>query len=97
MAANHWQIMNWKSEGMEEGDSETLAIENAPKALLDVAIKATSLIGNGLYGVDIKQSGDKYYIIEINDNPNLDDGIEDQVLKGGLYTRIMEEFMNRLL
>lgn len=98
MAANHWQIVNWKGAGLpEEGESETMACENAPKALLDLAVKATSLIGNGLYGVDIKQRGNKFYIIEINDNPNLDEGIEDQVLKQQLYITIMQEFMNRLI
>lgn len=98
MAANHWQIVNWKDAVVsEEGDAETMAVEAAPKALLDLAVKATSLIGNGLYGVDIKQQGKKFYIIEINDNPNLDDGVEDRVLKQQLYLNIMQEFMNRLV
>ena len=98
MAKDHWQIVNWKGSGSpEEGESDTIAVADAPKALLDLAVKATSLIGNGLYGVDIKQRGKKFYIIEINDNPNLDDGVEDAVLKQQLYTSIMQEFMNRLL
>lgn len=98
MAANHWQIVNWQdAAGPDEGEAETMACEDAPKALLDLAVKATSLIGNGLYGVDIKQRGKKFYIIEINDNPNLDDGIEDRVLKQQLYVTIMQEFMNRLV
>lgn len=98
MAADHWQIVNWAKDGSyEEGDFATIAVEDAPKALLDLAVKATSLIGDGLYGVDIKQQGKKFYIIEINDNPNLDDGIEDAVLKQQLYIKIMQEFMNRLV
>lgn len=98
MAKDHWQIVNWKGQGTpDEGDADTIAVEDAPKGLIDLAVKATSLIGNGLYGVDIKQRGKKFYIIEINDNPNLDDGVEDQVLKQQLYQTIMQEFMNRLL
>lgn len=98
MAKDHWQIVNWKgADSPEEGDADTISIEDAPKALLDLAVKATSLIGNGLYGVDIKQRGKKFYIIEINDNPNLDEGVEDKLLKQQLYTSIMQEFMNRLL
>lgn len=98
MAANHWQIVNWKNAGSpEEGDADTIAVEDAPKQLLDLAVKATALIGDGLYGVDIKQRGKKFYIIEINDNPNLDEGVEDQVLKQKLYQQIMQEFMNRLV
>lgn len=98
MAQDHWQIVKWKDEGQpDEGLFETLPVEKAPKKLLDLAVKATSLIGKGLYGVDIKQRGDKFYVIEVNDNPNLDDGIEDEFLKQQLYVNIMQEFMNRLL
>lgn len=98
MAKNHWQIVNWKGQGKpEEGLSDTFALDAVAPKLLDLAVKATSLIGNGLYGVDIKQRGDKFYVIEVNDNPNLDEGVEDLVLKHQLYQNIMQEFMNRLL
>lgn len=97
MAANHWQIVNWASADHDVGGADTIAVEDAPKGLLDLAVKATSLIGDGLYGVDIKQRGKKFYIIEINDNPNLDEGVEDRVLKQNLYQTIMQEFMNRLI
>ncbi|XOV93688.1 MAG: RimK family protein [Bacteroidota bacterium] len=97
MARDHWQIANWENGKLAgEGEAESVPIEKAPNQLLDLAVKSTSLIGNGLYGVDIKQKDDKYYIIEINDNPNLDDGVEDQSLKQQLYVTIMQEFMNRL-
>jgi glutathione synthase/RimK-type ligase-like ATP-grasp enzyme len=36
------------------------------------------------------------FIIEINDNPNIDAGVEDKVLKGGLYAKIMGEFIRRI-
>lgn len=98
MAANHWQIMNWQKNALlDQGLSEPVSVADAPKGLLEIAVKATSLIGNGLYGVDIKQTGKKYYIIEINDNPNIDDGVEDCILKQQLYVDIMQEFMNRLI
>ncbi len=97
MAADHWQIANWKDGKLTgEGDTESIPVEQAPTQLLDLAVKSTSLIGNGLYGVDIKQSNNKYYIIEINDNPNLDEGVEDQSIKQQLYLTIMQEFMSRL-
>lgn len=97
MALNHWQIINWKqTDDSKDGKSETIAVEDAPKALIDMALKATSLIGKGLYGVDIKEVNGKFYVIEINDNPNLDVGVEDKVLKGALYTKIMETFVEKL-
>jgi glutathione synthase/RimK-type ligase-like ATP-grasp enzyme len=36
--------------------------------VLKTALKVTSCIGNGLYGVDIKLINDKAIVIEVNDN-----------------------------
>jgi glutathione synthase/RimK-type ligase-like ATP-grasp enzyme len=38
----------------------------------------------------------KFYVIEINDNPNIDAGIEDKILKDKLYSTIMEVFLNKI-
>ena len=35
-------------------------------------------------------------MIEVNDNPNIDAGFEDMVLKDQLYLRIMESFLRRI-
>ncbi|AHE66019.1 RimK-like ATP-grasp domain protein [Legionella oakridgensis ATCC 33761 = DSM 21215] len=59
-------------------------------------MKATRLIGDGLYGVDIKSLDDKNYVIEVNDNPNIDQGVEDQVLGENLYQQIMSVFLQRI-
>nr|MBF3181566.1 RimK family alpha-L-glutamate ligase [Pseudomonas aeruginosa] len=53
-------------------------------------------IGDGLYGVDLKQAGDKVLVIEVNDNPNIDAGIEDGQLGDELYRRILQAFVQRL-
>ena len=65
--------------------------------MIRLALKAANLIGDGLYGVDIKQVDKKFYIMEINDNPNVDAGIEDLIAKQNLYERIMEVFLKRIL
>ena len=54
------------------------------------------MIGDGFYGVDLKQSGDRSVIIEINDNPSVDAGYEDALLKDQLYLEIMKVFRERL-
>jgi glutathione synthase/RimK-type ligase-like ATP-grasp enzyme len=59
-------------------------------------LKAANLVGNGLYGVDVKQSGKDFYVIEVNDNPNIDSGVEDAVLKQDLYYRIMSVLLRRI-
>jgi glutathione synthase/RimK-type ligase-like ATP-grasp enzyme len=60
------------------------------------ALRAANLIGDGLYGVDIKQVGQSLYVIEVNDNPNIDAGVEDAVLKDELYKRIMRVILRRI-
>lgn len=97
MAKNHWQIYNWKSESKYKGgDSETVAIENVPEAVIKTAVKAASLIGDGLYGVDLKMVNGEVYVIEINDNPNIDADVEDYVLRDVLYTKIIRSLKNRI-
>jgi glutathione synthase/RimK-type ligase-like ATP-grasp enzyme len=46
--------------------------------------------------VDLKQNERGVYVIEINDNPNIDAGIEDEVLGERLYDTIMAEFVRRM-
>jgi glutathione synthase/RimK-type ligase-like ATP-grasp enzyme len=78
------------------GNFDTMAIEDAPAFIVETAEKATRLIGTGLYGVDIKEYDGKAMIIEVNDNPSLDYGIEDQVLGDELYARIIQSLKNRI-
>lgn len=97
MARNHWQIYNHAQGGRAaSGSFKTLPTFEGPKKVLDVAVKAASLIGKGLYGVDLKQRGEKVVVIEINDNPNLDAGVEDDYLGDELYRQILQEFIDRV-
>ena len=52
--------------------------------------------GDGLYGGDLKQSDKGIYVIEVNDNPSIQSGVEDEVLKDDLYLAILREFVTRL-
>jgi glutathione synthase/RimK-type ligase-like ATP-grasp enzyme len=97
MAKNHWQIYNWQAKMQEiEGDTEAIPLNKVPKAILKTAIKAARLIGDGLYGVDIKSAGNKHYVIEINDNPNIDFGREDHAVGESVYHQIMNLFLQRI-
>ncbi|HKL51966.1 MAG TPA: RimK family protein [Wenzhouxiangellaceae bacterium] len=97
MARGHWQIIKHDGDaGMDEGNVDTLAIGEAPDAVIRTAVKAAGLIGNGLYGVDLKESDGKVMVIEVNDNPSIDAGIEDDVLKGALYREIMGVILKRV-
>lgn len=96
MARQHWQIIRHEGENKVEGRAETLPVELAPRQVVRTALRVSNLIGDGLYGVDLKQVGRQVYVIEVNDNPSIEAGVEDAVLKGDLYGRIMEEFLRRL-
>ncbi|GEO04608.1 ribosomal protein S6 modification protein [Adhaeribacter aerolatus] len=97
MAKDHWQIYNWDGKKNDTtGTVETLPMEQVPFFVMHTALKAANLIGDGLYGVDLKVIGDKAYVIEVNDNPSIDHGWEDQVLKKDLYLAIMKSIKRRL-
>ena len=66
------------------------------KKIVATAVKAAGLIGNGFYGVDLKERDGELYVIEINDNPNIDHGVEDAYLKDELYRIVLQEFIRRL-
>ncbi|MFO1494808.1 MAG: RimK family protein [Lysobacterales bacterium] len=97
MSRGHWQIYNHSAKGeAKTGDFKTLPIREVPSDVVKLALRATQPIGDGLYGVDLKQVGDRVVIIEVNDNPNIDWGIEDAYLGEDLYRRVMDEFLRRL-
>ncbi|MCA9299865.1 MAG: RimK family protein [Phycisphaerales bacterium] len=96
MAASHWQIVKRDADGVHEGDSECVPIEEAPQDVVRLATRAASLMGDGLYGVDMKVVHGRPLVIEVNDNPNLDAGVEDVILGDDLYLRLMQHFVRRL-
>ncbi len=97
MAKRHWQIVKHDASGRKaEGNADTLAVADAPKEVVQMALKAANAIGKGLYGVDIKESEGRYYVIEVNDNPSIDAGTEDSILKDALYLEIMRTFLARV-
>jgi glutathione synthase/RimK-type ligase-like ATP-grasp enzyme len=96
MARGHWQIVKHRPDGSaREGGFRTFELEQAPRALIDVAVRAARPIGDGFYGVDIKETDHGFIVMEVNDNPNLEHGIEDQVGKDEVWTRLLRWFIER--
>ncbi|RYM31324.1 ATP-grasp domain-containing protein [Brumimicrobium glaciale] len=98
MAKGHWQIYNWKAtdKNEQDGDAVCLPIEEVPKNVIETALKSAKLMGLGLYGIDIKVVNGKLMVIEINDNPNIDFGVEDEYYGDLVYTEILTAFKKRL-
>jgi glutathione synthase/RimK-type ligase-like ATP-grasp enzyme len=96
MARGHWQIQKAHGESRRSyGKVEAIAIENAPKEAVALAVRTANLIGQGFYGVDLKELDGRFYVMEINDNPNVEAGYEDTVLKDALYSSIIGYFLDR--
>jgi glutathione synthase/RimK-type ligase-like ATP-grasp enzyme len=103
MAPGHWQIYQWSGAPVVEGrpsplagDARGVPLSEVPPAVLSAAVRAASLMGEGLYGVDLKVVGEHVYVIEVNDNPNLDRGVEDEVEGVRLYQRVIDALMSKI-
>ena len=96
MARKHWQIYNHGAARSKSGGFDAMPTFEVPTKVLAAAVKACAVVGNGLYGVDLKQRGESVYVIEVNDNPSIDHGVENRYLGDELYMIVMSEFAARL-
>jgi glutathione synthase/RimK-type ligase-like ATP-grasp enzyme len=73
-----WKILTYTAEGKAiNGPVIPVEIDKVDAKLLETAQSAAAAVGGGLYGIDLKQVGDKYLVIEVNDNPTINAGDED--------------------
>lgn len=96
MAKGHWQIYQHEGRRVTEGRYDSFAVEDAPREVIELALKASNAIGDGFYGVDIKMIDGRAVLMEVNDNPNIDSDVEDRILGDELYERILRVFKTRL-
>jgi glutathione synthase/RimK-type ligase-like ATP-grasp enzyme len=96
MSRGHWQIFLHGKDGRhEEGRVETVSIDKTPKRVLETAVRAANLVGRGLYGVDLKETAAGVFVIEVNDNPNIDAGMEDTILGMEIYRRVLTQLLRK--
>jgi glutathione synthase/RimK-type ligase-like ATP-grasp enzyme len=97
MAKRHWQIVNHERAGKPQGGGvKAFKLAEAPAHVIDTAVRAASCIGDGFYGVDLKETKDGIFVIEVNDNPDLDHGCEDLGEKDEIWVRLTQWFLDRL-
>jgi glutathione synthase/RimK-type ligase-like ATP-grasp enzyme len=96
MVEGHWQIQKSGRAGWRRyGKAESVPVETVPPGVLEAGLASASLIGDGLYGVDVKEVDGRVMVMEVNDNPSIEAGIED----GGndaIYDAVMRYFLDRL-
>jgi glutathione synthase/RimK-type ligase-like ATP-grasp enzyme len=96
MSAGHWQVAKRDAKGHAQfGMARAVALTEVPSEILRHALDAANLIGDGLYGVDMKMSKRGAVVIEVNDNPNIDHGIEDGILGDELYVTVLRSLIAR--
>jgi glutathione synthase/RimK-type ligase-like ATP-grasp enzyme len=96
MARGHWQVVKYRPDGSShEGGFQAFDLAQAPREVMDIAVRAARPIGDGFYGVDLKQTDNGIVVMEVNDNPNLEHGIEDFVGKDEIWTRLLKWFIDR--
>jgi glutathione synthase/RimK-type ligase-like ATP-grasp enzyme len=97
MARGHWQILKHRADGTaREGGFKTFGLDQAPREMIELAVRAAKPIGDGFYGVDLKETANGFVVMEVNDNPNLEHGVEDAVGKDEVWVRILKWFIERL-
>jgi glutathione synthase/RimK-type ligase-like ATP-grasp enzyme len=98
MAKDHWQIYNWDAKKSNDvsGGFESARLADVPKAVVKIAMKSVKNIGRGLYGIDIKLVDCKPIVIEINENPNMDEGVEDLGEGDIVYKKVIDALLKRI-
>ena len=72
-----WKLM----QRGEQGDWATVTgvpRDAADPDLLETALAAANAVGSSLYGIDVKEIDGEFFVIEVNDNPTIAAGEEDQ-------------------
>jgi len=96
MARGHWQVVKYRPDGSSrEGGFRAFGLDRAPREVVDIAVRAARLIGDGFYGVDLKQTDGGIVVMEVNDNPSLEHGIEDAAGKDEVWMRLLRWFIER--
>jgi glutathione synthase/RimK-type ligase-like ATP-grasp enzyme/gamma-glutamyl:cysteine ligase YbdK (ATP-grasp superfamily) len=93
MAPGHWQVRNADPKAVRYGKVEAVPRAYAPQDVLRVGCRAARLVGDGLYGVDIKDTREGPLVIEVNDNPNIDTGYDDAAEGNVIYEELVDHFL----
>ena len=81
---------------VEKQGTQRWLVAEAPPEVVQLAQRSAKLVGDGLYGIDIKDLESGPTVIEVNDNPNLDYGVEDKIMGNALYEKVLNAFVKRI-
>lgn len=91
-----WKVAERDSIGKRVfGACELVSREAWPADVVNLAVTASRLIGNGLYGVDIKSTPAGPIVMEVNDNPDIYLGNEEREDGSSAWIPILNWFRRR--
>ena len=90
MARGHWQIIKHGPNGAREGGSKTLADRRGAPARDRRRAESRARDRRGPLWRRHQGKRRRVVVIEVNDNPNLDHGVEDLVGKDEVWTRLLQ-------
>jgi glutathione synthase/RimK-type ligase-like ATP-grasp enzyme len=88
MPEGGWKVKSKINGKTVWGDTIAMPRDSISPELKEISITLSKCVGNGLYGLDVKETNDGFKVIEINDNPSIYDGYEDTVDKD-IYEKII--------
>jgi len=88
-----WKIKSKINGRNVWGDTIALPRESIDPELKDICLSLSRCVGNGLYGLDVKETDDGYKVIEINDNPSIYEGYEDAI-DADIYEKIISALVS---
>jgi len=100
MSRNGWQIIDHSDPNDDRiskcGQTENIEIQDVPEYIIETALVLSSLIGNGLYGVDLKEKDSSCVVIEINDCIDIDIPYEIKENDDSVLIEIFKTLKERL-
>lgn len=91
-----WKVLSKINGRNVWGDTIAVPRDSISRELKDICIALSKCVGAGLYGLDVKETGDGFCVIEINDNPSIYDGYEDAADKD-IYEKIINALVSKVL
>ncbi|MEX2297337.1 MAG: hypothetical protein WD715_07985 [Dongiaceae bacterium] len=91
-----WKIADYDRAGQPTfGRAEAVTLDAVPSPVVKAAVDAAAAIGAGLYGVDVKATANGVCVLEVNDNPDIDHGVEAALGPDRVYGTIIETLASR--
>lgn len=85
----YWKCSLWEGDEQTVGHTDAVPRAEVPPEVVLAALRASRAVGAGFYGLDIKQTEQGVFVLEINDNVDLDVNCEDAAEGSSLYRKLI--------